>query len=363
MTPEGASKWLKGPSAALVTRMARGEVPVTHDTLDELRLSNGRDRHRALRALLVTSGVLEERNEVITSVVAVVERDLVRFNTSETEKAVLRHYARFELLRKLRRTQERHGGRRGRGTAAGKWKAAIAFVGWLNQRELMLSECTQGDLDEFLATKEGAVLAHRVGVFVNWARPRGHVKDLQVSTGHSEPRYDQLPQTRLAQVAVELIGREEWDLAPRLVGLLVIMFGLTLRTITGLRCCDVKQTDAGTELCIRGFSTTLPAKVGDLALRLADRSRRPGSTVDRWLFPGRLTNQPVSLSGMTKQLTRIGFPTMLARNAARRRLVGVLDPDVMRRITDISTKTANDLHAYYAQPALDRLGLRPELQT
>lgn len=363
MTPEATWKWLKGPSAALVARMARGEALIAHGTLDDLRLSNGCDRHRMLRDLLVTSGLLEERNEAIAGVAAGIEQDVAKLSVTDTEKAVLRHYARFELLRKLRRTQERHGGGRGRGTAAGKWKAAIALVGWLNQRELMLSECAQGDLDEFLATKEGAVLARRVGVFVNWARPRGHVKGLQVSTGQSEPRYDQLPQTQLAQLSVELIGREDWDLAPRLVGLLVIMFGLTLRSITGLRCCDVQQTDAGTELCVRGFSTTLPAPVGDLALRLANRSGRPGSTPERWLLPGQLTNQPVSLSGITKQLARIGFPTMLARNAARRRLVGVLDPDVMRRITDISTKTANDLHAYYAQPALDRLGLRSDLQT
>jgi hypothetical protein len=65
---------------------------------------------------------------------------------------------------------------------------------------------------------------------------------------------------------------------------------------------------------------------------------------------------------MTKHLARIGFPTMLARNAARRRLVGMLDPDVMRRITDISAKTATDLHTYYAQPSLDRLGLRPDTE-
>jgi hypothetical protein len=362
MTPNVAQKWLEGPSAVVVARMARGETPITHDTLDDLRLSDGRDRHRTLRALLVTSGVLQERNEAIAGVAAAIDRDLARLGTSDVEKAALRHYAHFELLRLLRRTQERHGGGRGRGTAAGKWKAAVAFVSWLSERGLTLSDCHQADLDGFLVTKEGAVLAQRVGVFVNWARPRGHVRSLRVSTDHPEPRYDQLTQTQLARVATELMGREDWDLAPRVVGLLVIMFGLTLRGITALRCSDLERTATGTELSIRGFSTTLPAPVGDLALRLSDRSMRPGCASERWLFPGALANQPVSLSGMTKHLTRIGFPTMLARNAARRRLVGMLDPDVMRRITDISAKTATDLHTYYAQPSLDRMGLRPDTE-
>ena len=362
MTPNVAQKWLEGPSAVVVARMARGETPISHDTLDDLRLSDGRDRHRTLRALLVISGVLQERNEAIAGVAAAIDGDLARLGTSDVEKAALRHYAHFELLRLLRRTQERHGGGRGRGTAAGKWRAAVAFVSWLSERGLTLSDCHQADLDGFLVTKEGAVLAQRVGVFVNWARPRGHVRSLRVSTDHPEPRYDQLTQTQLARVATELMGREDWDLAPRVVGLLVIMFGLTLRGITALRCSDLERTATGTELSIRGFSTTLPAPVGDLALRLSDRSMRPGCASERWLFPGALANQPVSLSGMTKHLTRIGFPTMLARNAARRRLVGMLDPDVMRRITDISAKTATDLHTYYAQPSLDRMGLRPDTE-
>jgi hypothetical protein len=360
MAPNVAQKWIEGSSAVVVARMARGEAPITHDTLDDLRLSDGRDRHRTLRALLVTSGVLQERNEAIAGVAAAIDRDLARLAASDAEKAALRHYAHFELLRLLRRTQERHGAGRGRGTAAGKWNAAVTFVSWLSERGVPLSDCRQADLDGFLVTKEGAILAQRVGVFVNWARPRGHVRSLRVSNDHAEPRYDQLSQAQLARVAMELMGREDWDLAPRLVGLLVIMFGLTLRSITALRCSDLARTDAGTELSIRGFSTTLPEPVGDLALRLSDRSMRPGCAAERWLFPGALANQPVSLSGMTKQLARIGFPTMLARNAARRRLVGMLDPDVMRRITDISAKTASDLHTYYAQPALDRSGLRPD---
>lgn len=191
---------------------------------------------------------------------------------------------------------------------------------------------------------------------MNWARPRGHIRNLRVSTdGSEEPRYDQLTEAHLLHVAAELIGREDWDLTPRVAGLLVVMFGLTLPTITALRCANLADTAVGTELSVRGFGTTLPAPVGDLAMRLVDRSRRPGSSAERWLFPGKLADRPISLSGMTKQLARIGFPTMLARNAARRRLTGMLDPDVMRRITDIGSQTANHLHAYYSQPALDRM--------
>lgn len=124
--------------------MALGKAPLAHDTLDQLRLPDGRDRHRMLRSLLVTAGVLEERNEAIAGVEWAINRDLVRLGATEADKACLRHYAHFDLLRKLRRTQERQGPTRaGRGTAAGKWKAAVTFVGWLNDREVTLSTCTQ----------------------------------------------------------------------------------------------------------------------------------------------------------------------------------------------------------------------------
>ncbi|MGH9017939.1 MAG: hypothetical protein ACRDY1_09360, partial [Acidimicrobiales bacterium] len=333
MTPPVAEKWLDGPSAIVVAHMALGKAPVAHDTLDQLRLPDGRDRHRMLRSLLVTAGVLEDRNEAIAGVESTIDRDIARLEAVEADKACLRHYAHFDLLRKLRRTQEREGPvRAGRGTAAGKWRAAVTFVGWLNDRGETLCSCNQSDLDSFLATGQGRKVAHRVEVFVNWARPRGHIRDLRVPTdGTDEPRYDQLTEAHLLHVAAELIDREDWDLAPRFAGLLVVLFGLTLPTITALRCGDLTQNDDGTDLSVRGFATTLPAPVADLAVRLADRSRRPGSSTERWLFPGRLANQPISLSGITKQLARIGFPTMLARNAARRRLTGILDPDVMRR--------------------------------
>lgn len=358
--PSGVRKWLNGPSAVLVTRMARGGSTITHDTLDQLRLPDGRDRHRILRALLVTAGVLEERNETISGIESAIMRDLVQLDATDSEKACLRHYARFELLRKLRYTQERH--RRGRGTAAGKWKAAITFVNWLTERGVTLSSCTQADLDGFLATSQGRKLVFRIAGFVNWARPRGHVGSLRVSTDQSEPRYDQIPEARLLRVAAELIRRDDWDLAPRVAGLLVIVFGLTLPAIIKLRCSDLTGMVDSAELQVRDFATTLPAPVGDLAMQLAERSRRPESAAERWLFPGKLANQPISLSGMSKQLTRIGFPTILARNAARHRLVSMLDPDVMRRITDISSRTANDLHAYYSQPSLGHMNLSPDLE-
>jgi hypothetical protein len=359
MTPAGAQQWLDGPSAAVVRRMVNGEAPMTHDTLDDLRLANGRDRHRMLRALLVTAGVLEERNEVVAGVEALIERDLVRLTATESDKVCLRLYARFELLRKLRRTQERRDfpGRRGRGTATGKWVAAIGFVGWLNAQHSTLSSASQSDLDRFLSTEEGTRLAHRLGAFVNWARPRGDVGMLRIPSERSEPRYDQLSNDQLRHVAQELVERADWDLAPRVAGLLVILFGLTLPSVIALRCSDLADTALGVQLSVRGFSTALPAPVGDLAMRLATRSYRPDSPPERWLFPGTLASQPISLSGATKQLTKIGFPTILARNAARRRLVGVLDPDVMRRVTDVCAQTANNLHIYYAQPSLDRMNL------
>ena len=356
MTPGVARLWLEGPSAAVVAAMASGETAIAHETLDQLRLQDGRDRHRALRDLLVTSGLLDERDEAIAGVESAINRDLIRLGATDADKACLRHYAHFELLRKLRRTQERHGGGRGRGTAASKWKAAIALVGWLTDQQMTLVTCTQTDLDRFFGTSQGAKLAHRVEVFVNWARPRGHIRDLRVRTDRAEePLYDQLTEDRLLDVAAELIRREDWDLAPRVAGLLVVLFGLTLRTITALRCSDVTSTVDGTDLAVRDFTTMLPAPVGDLVVRLADRSRRPEGSASRHLFPGQLTNQPISLSGLTKRLATIGFPTILARNAARRRLVGMLDPDVMRRITDISAKTASGLHSYYSQPDLDRM--------
>ena len=73
---------------------------------------------------------------------------------------------------------QRHGAGRCRGTAAAMWKAAIALVGWLSDQQITLATVTESDLDRFVSTSQGAKLAQRVEVFVNWARPRGHTRDV-----------------------------------------------------------------------------------------------------------------------------------------------------------------------------------------
>lgn len=161
----------------------------------------------------------------------------------------------------------------------------------------------------------------------------------------------QAPSVGVVQKVIEEAEKRDPKLAPLLM----------LAALTGMRrgeLCALRWTDVDLELGTLAVSRSVVVVVGGVA----ERSRRPESAAERWLFPGKLANQPISLSGMSKQLTRIGFPTILARNAARHRLVSMLDPDVMRRITDISSRTANDLHAYYSQPSLGHMNLSPDLE-
>ncbi len=348
MTPNATTKWLDGPSATLVARMATGEIAVSHDTLDGLRLVNGADRHRDLRGFMVTAGVLDERNEIVVGVEALITRDLTSLDVTDADHACLAHYGRFEILRRLRETQARHGRRRGAGNAKGKWRAAVIYVRWLAQRQLTLTAASQGDLDRFIAGP-GSTLVARLDEFINWARRNRHAGNLHIARPVTEARYDQLPQDQLAAVAARLIHVEDLDLAPRVAGLLVVLFGLTLPTITELRYSDITATPAGADIAIRGFTATIPEPAAGLVRQLADQARTPTNDTGRWLFPGHIPNQPLGVITITHRLATIDFPTILARNAARHRLARTLDPDVMRRITDISAQTANDLHARYAQ--------------
>jgi len=69
----------------------------------------------------------------------------------------------------------------------------------------------------------------------------------------------------------------------------------------------------------------------------------PGATATR-----RLPSTARSSPDQRRQTTLMCLPRFVPLS---------LDPDVMRRITNIGSQTANHLHTYYSQPALDRMNI------
>jgi hypothetical protein len=69
--------------------------------------------------------------------------------------------------------------------------------------------------------------------------------------------------------------------------------------------------------------TPVPEPFAELLLHLVANRDYPSSasTTSRWLFPGRVADQPLAYTTMLKRLRRLGFPRREARVSALRQLV------------------------------------------
>jgi hypothetical protein len=171
-------------SRALLSELARDQRPLTHEILDQF--PPGRPLAH-LRAVLVAAGGLPSRDERMASLqrwitTAIGERGDAR------EREILHQYARWYLLRRLRRrlTQAQRSG--GQGQAVQRHmterekdnirngvRAAIRLLDLAASKQLTLADITQADLDTWAADGK-FTYGHCTATFLRWAVAGKHTR-------------------------------------------------------------------------------------------------------------------------------------------------------------------------------------------
>jgi hypothetical protein len=147
--PRSALTWLqRSPAAPAFRRMLRGEIPVSHEALDEHDVGPAT---AYLRSWLVTHGTLEPREERLARFERWAQSTLQAIG-EHPDHAHLAAYARWELqpdfARRLHRgltsaSSHRH--------VYGKLRVAVHLTAWLHGQGLSLSEPRQSHVDAWLA--------------------------------------------------------------------------------------------------------------------------------------------------------------------------------------------------------------------
>jgi hypothetical protein len=104
----------------------------------------------------------------------------------------------------------------------------------------------------------------------------------------------------------------------------MLLYAQPLSRILRLTAADI-ATDEQRQVSI-AFGhppTPVPEPFAELLLHLVANRDYPSSasTTSRWLFPGRVADQPLAYTTMLKRLRRLGFPRREARVSALRQLV------------------------------------------
>ncbi len=223
------------------SRPAGGRRRDHHDTLDRL------DERQvwSLRRTLVQITLLPARHEALERLTPFL-REVVAELPGD-QRQLVSTYGTWWVLRRARRQLERTGRftLASRRSAQRRLSAAVAFVGWLDAQQIVMSNLTQADVDHWLDVEDyrRADLAD----FLRWASRRRLVGKLKV---HRRPARNSTSPGRggsLAPVGSVLTrGRRPDDV--RAAGALVLLYGIQLSRIVELTTAHLHRHPPATGL-------------------------------------------------------------------------------------------------------------------
>jgi hypothetical protein len=340
------SNWDRIESLSLLARLARHHDRLTHELLDA---EGDRFSVTYLRALLVAAGTLPERDEHATRLRRFAAR-VIEEVSDPRDRQVLSRYARWHVVARAKPDRHAQLSHAVADRCRNEIRAAQRFLDHLATRGRTVEDCTQADLDAWLA-------AHRGGLrlrFLRWLLDSGHLSGLALpeSTPSAGPGAAVDPDEHWALVRRMLHDEDAATVEDRATACLVLLYAQPVSRIVALTTDDLTIGDDGTYLRLGpeplqllppldALVTSLPiAKPFGAASTLAD---------ERWLFPGKWAGHhqhPTSLMG---RLNKLGITTRASRNAAMLHLAATVPPAVFASLIGISINAATRWAEYAGQ--------------
>jgi hypothetical protein len=272
--PITAHRWLtKPPAVAILSDLATGRMPLTHEAFDTLPK---RQIHEHLRQTLVAVGALPERDEELIRL----ERSLTDFLTVQQDplrRKVLHRYLIWHLLRRLRtRNNGRPTTRQQALRIRNHRRAAEAFLDWLDAHDLTLATIRQPDLDRWLIDPGGGY-RYEAGTFIRWAHTN-KLTTAYLPTRRWRGPVNPLDDHRWA-TARRLLGDTSIATEDRLAGLLLLLYAQGLSTISRLTTDQISITGNDVRISLGHTPIRLPEPVEELARTVVANAKGTPSSV------------------------------------------------------------------------------------
>jgi hypothetical protein len=312
--PKSALKWLRNPQVpALLTGLATGAIPLTHDALHGL--PNWRTAAH-LRELLMACGMLPVRDKQLLHAEAWLQRELAAL-VGHPHERLLRQYATWHQLPRLRnRARQRPLTPAARRFAGERFTTARKFLGWLAHRGRELRGCTQADLDAWHAASAEHV-GRAARDFFLWAITTRQMPKLAVPHVPAR-RAAPMTQHRRISLLAGILTDETPPLQVRVAACLMLLYAQPASRLVRLTTGDITRDQGQVFIRLGDPPAPVPEPFAGMLLQLA--AERPG-TGTGWLFPGRWPRQPAHPTGLLDRIRGIGVPGGAGRAAALRQLV------------------------------------------
>ena len=340
--PAPLMHWLtRGSAGAILAEISRASQPPGHAALDRY-LPSRAARH--LRKILVAGGILPARDERLAEL-----EQWTRQKTGQiddpAERRIVRSFAAWHHLRRLRRDSERHHiTAEQAGHVRSEIGAATRLITWLRDHGASLGACTQRDIDTWLAS--GTSSCYHARAFVAWATTRGHARGLDIPRRARSDLITQIQDDHRWALVRTLLHDDDHAIGDRVAGLLVLLYGQPLARIARLTRGQITFTPNQALLLLGTTPLALPAPLDDLVRQLLDR-RHGHAAVGRtdnhpWVFPGGAPAQPISASRLRVRLATLGIHGRSGRNTTLIDLAAKIPPVALARLLGIHINTAGD---------------------
>ena len=329
--PSGGLSWLEDRLVVeRIHSIAAGVVPLTHDGIDMLAASNGREH---LRELLITHGVLTKRSRHLAAFDRWATTRLAAID-DPVDRRLLAAYLRWHHGPRLTRLAESGQLTEGRyAVARAQTNFAVRFLDWLRARDTDLVSANQADIDAWFATGPTTRIHSRS--FLRWTISTHRRDPLQLPIDHRGAALAITEAARLDLLS-RLLTDDDLPLVDRVAGCLVLLYALPCSRINRLRTTDFQPNDGGLTLRLGDDFVPVPAPFGLLVERLVGQRRHltgAGHPDSVWLFPGRCAGQPVESEQLAECLNRHGV-TRAARVAALDALLNTVPAPVLAKLLD-----------------------------
>jgi len=334
--PVSMLNWLRhSEGTEILSRLATGEVELSHEGLDDLPRTKPLDH---LRSLLIASGLLPE-------VAIEFDRlepwlDALLADVPKGHARTLRAFASWKVFRRARRKADR-------GTLSEngvKWarlrvRQALAFLEWLDGHGIQLEGLAQRDVDLWLAG--GPTTRYVVRDFLAWARARRLAPPVKVPLRQVLSPAQPVDDDERWEQVDRLLSDDTVELDVRVAGLFALLYGQHLSRVSRLRRQDLIVESGRVAIRFGEDMLVLPPGLDQLAVQLLERRGHAlvqGDTA--WLFPGGTPGRPITAERFRGRLADVGIPLRPTRQAALLQLAAEMPAPVLADLLGLHANTA-----------------------
>jgi len=334
--PKSVLTWLgRSNSARILSALARHDGPLSHDLIDAFPRSHSRSQ---IRQALVHAGLLPPRQELIEDVDAWLD-DLLGPVPPEHARLV-RPFARWAVLHRARTRPFTE--------ASGSWarqqiRAAVDFLGWLDQRSTGLADVGQSEIDAWLTS--GGSQRYSIRYFLAWARRHRLAGPVTVPLRQARTPEQELPEDQRWHQLQRCLHQTALPLRVRVAGALVLLYGQPVSRIVQLEHEQLSRRHGQAYLTLDRHPVLIPPPLADLIEQLHATATPTAVLGGRgnpanWLFPGQVPGRYLSANGLVRQLNTHGIQARTGRSAALINLAADLPAAVLADLLGLHINTA-----------------------